>query len=471
MQSPWSWLVAPLLLAATLLSSQQAPPDAQDGAAPPQDAPSPRAGRERNWEEILGPAQGTWPQPRPVVRWFEDLDAAVGIAARESRPLFVVMRCLPCKQCAEFDAAVLEGGPALEPLLRQFVTVRLTNVQNVDLRRFPMQGMQDLDLSWWGWFLSPEGMIYGSFGGKDETGDKGRVSVPALAATLKRVLDHHHDRRRADWGVDARPERGATPVTPFDLPGFPSWARKFGGLNADGCLHCHQVAEILRQPALDAKTFDKQNDLQIWPYPENLGLVVARDDGLLVESVKPGSPAATAGIQAGDRLAAAFTRKLFSQTDLRSALQRVSPDGGRVELRWWREQTLMHAVFEVPAGWKRVVVDWRKSVADGNLGAHPGIAWPHPAKEIERKALRIPAKSMAIKPFFGKENAWTARRAGLLPGDVILSVNGESPNLSGREFMAWFRLKFEPGDKIVLRVVDSKGREREIVYDATARGR
>ncbi|MEO6711573.1 MAG: thioredoxin family protein, partial [Planctomycetota bacterium] len=284
MQSPWPILFAPFVLAAALCWTQN----------PAEEGPKPV--RERNWNQILGPSQARWPSPRPTLTWFGNLEQAQATAAREGRPLFVVLRCLPCKQCADFDAAVLEGGPVLTPLLQQFVTVRLTNVQPLDLRQFPMQSMQDLDLSWWGWFFSPQGSIYGVFGGKDEHGDSSRISVSALATTLKRVLDHHFDPRHADWEVDVKPLRGGKPVTALDLPGFASWGRRFVQDNPIECIHCHQVSEILRQPAIDAKTFDKQRDLQIWPYPENIGIQVLRDDGLLVAKVSEGSPAAAAGL-------------------------------------------------------------------------------------------------------------------------------------------------------------------------------
>jgi len=452
----------PLVLAAALLAA------ALCLAQNPQ-APAPE--RARDWNAILGPAQGSWPNPRPTVKWLEDFDEAKAIAAREGRPLFVVMRCLPCKQCADFDAAVLEGGPLLEPLLRQFVTVRLTSVHSVDLRQFPMQRLQDLDLSWWGWFIAPEGSIYGVFGGKDEKGDSSRISTQALATTLRRVLDHHHDPRRADWGVDEKPAAGDKPMRPFDLPGFKSWARRFEEPQKLDCLHCHQVAEILRQPAIDAKKFDKQRELQLWPFPENLGMVLQRDDGLLVSEIVPDSPAARAGLAKGDRLAAAKAKKLFSQADLRAVLQRLEPDGDQLLLRWQRGKDVMEGTLELGQGWKQVVLDWRQSISGGNVGAHPGFAWPNSMSEGDKRKLGIDAKSMAIRPWFGKVSGWTASRAGLSSRDTIVAVGGESPNLSGREFLVWFRRRYEPGDEIKLRVRDSEGVERELAYKATARGR
>src|SRR6185503_6285875 len=116
-------------------------------------------------------------------------------AKESNRPLFVTMRCLPCKQYSAFDKEVLEGGPQLNPLLARFVTVRLTNAANIDVRMFPVEGFQDLDLSWWGYFLSPEGKLYGVYGGRDHISDATRISSAGLSTALWRVLNHHYDPR------------------------------------------------------------------------------------------------------------------------------------------------------------------------------------------------------------------------------------------------------------------------------------
>src|SRR6186713_1267977 len=73
-----------------------------------------------NWEQVLGPPRGQLPAPLPDVKWRSDLGNAMAQAKRENRPLFVTMRCLPCKQCSAFDKNVLEGGAELDPLLKQF---------------------------------------------------------------------------------------------------------------------------------------------------------------------------------------------------------------------------------------------------------------------------------------------------------------------------------------------------------------
>jgi len=56
--------------------------------------------------------------------------------------------------------------------------------------------------------------------------------------------------------------------------------------------------------------------------------------------------------------------------------------------------------------------------------------------------------------------AWQAR---LRPHHTIIAVDGESPDLFARSFLAWFRLRHEPGDTVQLTVRDGS-EERTISY-------
>ncbi len=64
-------------------------------------APAPLAGVD--WEDVLGPSQAKLPDPLPSVRWRTNLRTSMLEAVSTGRPVFVTFRCLPCKQCADFD--------------------------------------------------------------------------------------------------------------------------------------------------------------------------------------------------------------------------------------------------------------------------------------------------------------------------------------------------------------------------------
>jgi hypothetical protein len=429
-----------------------------------------------DWQTILGPAQATLaPSPANLtdtaqhVTWGTDLSAALTLAKAENKPVFVTLRCLPCKQCAVFDKDVLEGGADLDPLLKQFVTVRLIDAKPVDLRILPMATYQDLDLSWWGYFLSPEGRVYGVFGGRDEISDATRISKPALIATLKRVLAHHNDPRRLSWNIDGPlPDLQAPLQTPADLAGYSGWSKKAKldpKTQAAGCVHCHQVAEILREPAIEAKTFHKHNDLQMWPLPENVGIQVDRDNGLLVTGIIKDSPAEKAGLKAGDVLGAAGTdgnmRKLFGQADLRGVLNRMPNDAKALDLIYLRDGKATAAQLSLTDGWRKTVLDWRKSVSQGNIGAGPGF-FPLNATPADRQKLGIADGQLLVRAF-----VWDSppKTAGLKQNDWIVAIDGQKPDVNGRGLMVWFRMRHEPGDDVTLTVLRA-GSPMEIHYKA-----
>jgi hypothetical protein len=422
------------------------------------------APRQIDWRAVLSTAQGKLPEPLPGVVWRDDLLKALADAKAQNRPLFVTLRCLPCKQCSAFDKDVLEGGSQLTPLLRQFITVRLTDAKAMDLRLLPVEGFQDLDLSWWGYFLSPEGRVYGVFGGKDHVSDATRISPAALAATLTRVLAHHYDPRRSAWDIDGPAvELAGAPRNATNLAGYESWFSRGGKeVKAQVCIHCHQVSEILRQPALDAGKFDKLRDTQIWPLPENVGIALDRDDGLLVKSIDPGSPAERAGLRAGDSLAAAGDRRLFGQADFRGVLHRGPAGDGVIPIYWLRNGQVMDGRLQVAGEWRKTVLGWRMSLAQGNIGIDCGF-FPLTMSKNERLKVNLADDAMGVKPFMYKE-ATPASQAGLKSGHFIVAVNGQSPNISGRAFEWWFRERFEVGDAVTLDVVDAQGTRSQIKF-------
>lgn len=420
----------------------------------------------QNWKEILGPPRGDLPRPDAyTVKWRGDLTAALAEARQKNRPVFATFRCLPCKQCASFDKDVLEGGPRLTPLLTQFITLRITDANALDMRLFPVAEFQDLDISWWGYFLSPEGRIYAIYGGRDHVSDETRISEESLAATMERVLAHHYDPRRMGWNIDGTaPAMQGAARPPSALPGYKSWKSKRGpAVQNQTCLHCHQVNDILRTPAVEAGTFDKKTDFDVWPLPENVGIHLNRDHGLRVDKVEPGSPADRLGLRAGDVLGAAEGRRLFGQADFRGVLHRGPKGGGSVSLVWLRGAELMTGDLKVAPGWRKTVLDWRASVSGGIVGAYPGF-FPINTNDGKRRKYGIATGKMAATPFLGKELKGPAVAAGLKRDHVITAVDGFDGDLTGRSLLTWINMRYDPGDRITFTVRDSHKAESRISF-------
>src|SRR5688572_20911841 len=76
-------------------------------------------------------------------RWiYNDIDKGFAEAKKSGKPLLVVLRCVPCLSCIGLDAQVL-ADKSLDPLLDQFVCLRVINANTLDLARFQF----DYDLS------------------------------------------------------------------------------------------------------------------------------------------------------------------------------------------------------------------------------------------------------------------------------------------------------------------------------------
>jgi serine protease Do len=217
----------------------------------------------------------------------------------------------------------------------------------------------------------------------------------------------------------------------------------------------------LREPLLSSGTFDKQKHTQVWPLPENVGITLERDHGLLVTSVDENSPAAKAGIRAGDFLAVAGGRKLFGQADFRGVLHRGPSGAGSIPVVWLRNNKPLSGTLDVQDGWRRTILDWRMSISQGNIGADVTF-FPLAASKNERAAAGVGEDAMAVKPFLYKDGA--AAKAGLKSHHIITAVNGESPDVSGRSFQWWVRQRFDAGARIKLTVKDG-GAEKQIEFE------
>lgn len=401
--------------------------------------------------------------------WIEnpDMEDILNRAQKENRPVFVTVRCLPCRQGSWFDSELMKPKPALEGDLRNFICVRLTNMRDMDMRLFKSEEYQDLDCSWWGYFFEPEGRIYSVYGGVDINGDKTRQSVAGLQATMKRVLHFHYHPKRAEWDLlgDAPKVKGRA-ETPFKHDGFKSWAKHAPRAkkiveDKNECFHCHEVAEVTRQERLNDEKFDKGKDFYVWPYPENIGVELELDHGLKVKRVIPDSPAAAFGMQPGDVIEAAGGTPIFSDADLRRVLHNLPYGDAELELLTRdAEGEGMLGTLKLTGDWRKSDLGWRKSVAEADIGAHPGFNWP---LKGDRNAAGVGNDVMCVKPYYPKGPNGNAGKAGLKGGDNIIAVDGESPNVDGRAFMVWFRLNYEPGDEVTLTIVRN-GQKQDITY-------
>ena len=252
-------------------------------------------------------------------------------------------------------------------------------MNGVDLARFDF----DYDTTWHAFFLDSDLNIYSRYGGRDEESSDGRLSKESLLITMGEVLAVH-ERRQKRVSLPPGPSRetridGDDPdidfhpaplkrTTPEDIPLLKA--------NHQGCVHCHQVREYRLLQSFHDKTFSR-DDLFVYPLPENVGLRFDRRHGHKIKSVTSDSPAAKAGLLAGDVVTRLANVPVHSEQDVRWALNRVAAGEqpwvtvDRAAAGSAQGQTL-RAQLRLYGDWRETGLGWRNIAAQ--RASRPGLS-------------------------------------------------------------------------------------------------
>jgi hypothetical protein len=310
----------------------------------------------------------------------------------------------------------------------EFVRVRLTRIAGADLNLFDF----DYDLTWVGFFLSPEEKIYGRYGGRDASGPDDRQSLAGLNYAMKAALAAH---RREPLNKFA--ERAEKPLRVENYP---------AAKQHRGCIHCHQVYEFRRDLLKKSGKWTRE-DVWSYPLPENVGLSLEIDEGNKVQSVTAGSPAAKAGVRPGDYLETLNGIPTASFADAQYALHRA-PARGTIPLSWRRDKQTQSGSLELAEGWRKTNLTWRPSMLD----ILPTLSvYGDDLTAAEKKALGLSAKQLAFRQ--QKIVHSTVKAVDLHGGDVVVGIDGQSLEMTLDQFLAYVRRNYLVGDRVTLNVI------------------
>ena len=346
-------------------------------------------------------------------------------------------------------------------LAQRFVPVRVTDLRPLDLERFRF----DFDLTFAAMTLAPDGRVLHRYGGRDERDAQSHLSMASLAKLLQGTLAELAETEAAAKPAAVKPAADAASAgrTIEQLPTF----RKRDAEKRVECVHCHTVNDFEMKQAIEDGRWRRE---QMWNFPDpaRLGLEVDRDDQQQVAKVVEGSPAARAGVHAGDRLLRAQQTPLLTRADLQWALQQLPFEGATLELEVERSVHAFrappnesvdlderHAVhLELPAGWKvapPLEYAWRPY--KWNVPPQPGFGGKLLTAE-EKRALGLDPNGYAEKITYlvtwgeKADTGRNAQKAGLRKDDVLLSLAGKTDFVSEDHVQAWFRLTQRPGTTI-----------------------
>lgn len=307
--------------------------------------------------------------------------------------------------------------------------MRLLKVSGSDLSLFEF----DYDLTWMGFFVTPDERVIGRYGGRDASGPDARLSLAGLRHAMNAALE-----ARKDVEKEEAPKRGKA-VLAEEYPAAKRMAK-------NECIHCHQVYEFRREQRIKAEQW-KPEERWVYPLPENVGLTLLVDQGDKVKSVRDGSPAAKAGLKAGDVVRRVNGVRVASQADLQYGLHRAGWKD-EIAITWARDGKEQSGKLVLAEGWRKTNLTWRPSMLD----LLPGLTvYGDDLTADEKKKVGLPATRLAFRQ--DEKVHSHAKKAGVEAGDVILGFEGDDLDGTVDQFLAHVRRNYLIGDKVKLIVV------------------
>ncbi len=286
-------------------------------------------------------------------------------------------------------------------------------------------------------FLNADQHIYGRYGGRDTGDAEARLSLAGLRYAMQSALRSHQ----------RKPDASTHKTDPLYIRDLAK------GRHRGGCVHCHQVKEMRNA---DLRKDNLWNRDRIWRYPppDNLGFVLKVDRGNVVARVDRESPAARAGLQAGDMVRQLGKLPVHSFADAQFALD-GGPKTGSIPISWQRDDKKHHARIMLPDGWRRTDITWRRS-----------MQWVIPSARVfgrnlteqERRDRGLSSKQLAFWQLYPVSPA--AQAAGVREKDVILGFDGERLEMTAYKFLAYVRRSYLIGDKVTIDVLRGDRRLR-----------
>ncbi|MCA9108260.1 MAG: PDZ domain-containing protein, partial [Planctomycetales bacterium] len=169
--------------------------------------------------------------------------------------------------------------------------------------------------------------IYGRFGTRSHRTEWfGDVSLKGLAAAMQGALKLH-----ANYPANATvlaAKRGPKPdvASPEQYPSLKDQytdSLNYSGNVVKSCIHCHQIGDAQRDMYRSSGKPLPESLLFPYPHPKAIGLIIDPDQRAVVKEVQADTPAAKAGLQAGDMIQSMNGQPLLSIADIQWVLHQT----------------------------------------------------------------------------------------------------------------------------------------------------
>ncbi len=388
----------------------------------------------------------------PAGEWFyDDIHGALSQARKSSKPLLVVLRCVPTWLYREIDKQVARReGPGVTDLLDKFVCVRIVQAYGLDLNVFQF----DTDLPWAVFFMNADKVVYGRYGTRCRQKDPHKdVTLDGFKKAAQGALELHeaYPANKKDLAGKTGPAPAwRIPELMPDLKGRPE-VKPADGKN---CVRCHAVHEGEIWSSRVPKHVVPDKTLWPYPMPEAVGLTLDPKEAATVTAVEAATPAEKADFKAGDRIARMEGQPILSIADVQWVLHNLRDgDKVKVEAEVDRNGKKTELALTLPAGWRQKSdPTWRPMIT--NLRHR--LAGPDGFEAVPldaRKDQGLPPAGMALRvksvTQWGQDRntsfAWKKN-------DAVIGVDGRNNLDTEFEFLSYL-LRKNPGQKAELTII------------------
>jgi len=331
----------------------------------------------------------------------------------------------------------------------KFVCVRMVQANTIDLSRFQF----DYDLTFAAFFMNADGTFYGRYGTRSSRDDAEKdISVEGFAAALSGALTLHRrypGNRRFLTGKQPKPVKYKTPD---DFPGLRGKYKDlldYQGSVAKSCLHCHQIGEQLRHVHRNAGKPIPDRELFSYPMPAVFGLKFDPKTRATIKSVSDGSPADSAGFEAGDELLTLDGQAILSIADVQWVLHHTA-DTATLPAVVKRDGARYRLQLELTAGWRHSAdIAWRVTSWDlRRMGTGGMKLEAMSATEAKAAGLDPGTMALAVRHVGQYGDHAVAKRAGVRKGDILISFDGRNDLMTDSQVLAYAAQNTKRGQTI-----------------------
>jgi serine protease Do len=383
---------------------------------------------------------------------YNDLNEGIRIARTSHKPLLVVLRCIPCQACQQFDDDVARRDPIIRDLMDQFVCVRIVQANSLDLCHFQFDFDQSLAI----FLMNPDLMIYGRYGTRSDRPERQDISLEGLRKAMAEALLMHRDETAVGPSLAGKQAKPSQVKTPRDYPSLASRYQPeldYAGKVAQSCIHCHQIRDAQRR--LLRATNELIPDKVLYPYPDPdvVGLRMDPQEMAKITRVVHGSSADHDGFKPGDEITSLDGQPLLSIADFQWVLHNA-PATATLAARVRRDGKLVDLTMALRNGWRRGNISWRPTTWElRRLGF--GAMRLDAITDEDYRRLGLAQDHMALRAIHVGEygDHAIAKRAGFQKGDIIVSFDGKDRRMTESELLAYALQQKRPGDRVDVVIV------------------